>query len=338
MWSDLLLAVFLYTDIPPLPLIALQLWWILDLLKEDFGLESYREHVDPSNIVMIAFWAVLFFRKWKAFGKIATVTVLTRALSLQDWIQRCNHQRVVTYVLKQKGLAKGPLLFINLGLTSMQGTTRRDVKRLACWPISMRISARITTMASLKRKCDQSQRRLKGTGPFGPDRAYLLQTILDGSRRNPGLAVPNVEYEDAFINLPLYAPPDRKNGLAKWVRTYFLSIDRPQYQVLWICQAGDLDRPICWLEPPSQTSEIQTTLASLSLAGLWWLTLLDHLWRRSPLPHPILTANFTSRFDRSSKFIKERKYLKALLVWQAEIEARTFVPASFISGSVPNVV
>ena len=62
----------MYTDIPPLPLIALQLWWALDLLKEDQAvswkkivglgiLSGVSMLIRPTTIiVMIAFWAVLF--------------------------------------------------------------------------------------------------------------------------------------------------------------------------------------------------------------------------------------------------------------------------------------
>ena len=53
----------------------------------------------------------------------------------------------------------------------------------------MRISARITTMASLKEKCDQrNQAPSQGVWSVRFDRAYLLQTVLDGSRRDPRLA------------------------------------------------------------------------------------------------------------------------------------------------------
>ena len=68
----------MYTDIPPLPLIALQLWWALDLLKKDQAvswkkivglgiLSGLSMLIRPTTIiVMIAFWAVLFFRgNWK---------------------------------------------------------------------------------------------------------------------------------------------------------------------------------------------------------------------------------------------------------------------------------
>ena len=129
----------MYTDIPPLPLIALQLWWALDLLKEDQAvswkkivglgiLSGLSMLIRPTTIiVMIAFWAVLFFRgNWKAFGNIATVTVLTTGFVFAGLNTAVNHQRVVP-ILKQEGLAKGPLLFINLGLTDM-GHNQEDMK------------------------------------------------------------------------------------------------------------------------------------------------------------------------------------------------------------------
>ena len=80
----------MYTDILPIPLITLQLWWVLDLLKADDAVISWKELlglgvlsgvamlIRPTTIiVMISFWAVLFFRgNWKSFGKIAMVTGL----------------------------------------------------------------------------------------------------------------------------------------------------------------------------------------------------------------------------------------------------------------------
>ena len=119
----------MYTDIPPLPLIALQLWWALDLLKEDQAV-SWKKIVGLgilSGVTMFAFWAVLFFRgNWKAFGKIATVTVMMTGFVFAGLNTAVNHQRVVP-ILKQEGLAKGPLLFINLGLTDM-GHNQEDMK------------------------------------------------------------------------------------------------------------------------------------------------------------------------------------------------------------------
>ena len=92
----------MYTDIPPLPLIALQLWWALDLLEENQAGVSWKKMfalgilsgvtmlIRPTTIiVMIAFWAVLFFRgNWKAFGKIATVTVMTTGFVFAGLTQR----------------------------------------------------------------------------------------------------------------------------------------------------------------------------------------------------------------------------------------------------------
>ena len=197
----------MYTDIPPLPLIALQLWWALDLLKEDQAvswkkivglgiLSGVTMLIRPTTIiVMIAFWTVLFFRgNWKAFGKIATVTVLTTGFIDED--KRSDY---------------------NNGLFKKENVIK-EIKR-----------------------------RLKEYGPFGLIGHIYYKQSLTVAEGTLGWLYRDVEYEKTpFIN-PLYAPLTKNNGLAKWVRTYFLSIDRPQYkyyefvkQLIWIVLSAGL--------------------------------------------------------------------------------------------------
>ena len=101
------------------------------LLEEDCWLGDliWRIHVDPSNDDYChdcLLGCALFRGNWKAFGKIATVTVMTTGFVFAGLNTAVNHQRVVP-ILKQEGLAKGPLLFINLGLTDM-GHNQEDMK------------------------------------------------------------------------------------------------------------------------------------------------------------------------------------------------------------------
>ena len=250
----------MYTDIPPLPLIALQLWWALDLLKENQESISWKKIVGlgilsgvtmlirPTTIiVMIAFWAVLFFRgNWKAFGKIATVTVMMTGFVFAGLNTAVNHQRVVP-ILKQEGLAKGPLLFINLGLTDM-GHNQEDMKEgLLAYIDEDKRSDYNNGLFKKENVIKEIKRRLKEYGPFGLIGHIYYKQSLTVAEGTLGWLYRDVEYEKTpFIN-PLYAPLTKNNGLAKWVRTYFLSIDRPQYkyyefvkQVIWIVLSAGL--------------------------------------------------------------------------------------------------
>ena len=169
----------MYTDIPPLPLIALQLWWALDLLKEDQAgswkkivglgiLSGVTMLIRPTTIiVMIAFWAVLFFRgNWKAFGKIATVTVMMTGFVFAGLNTAVNHQTVVP-ILKQEGLAKGPLLFINLGLTDM-GHNQEDMKEgLLAYIDEDKRSDYNNGLFKKENVIKEIKRRLKEYGPLG---------------------------------------------------------------------------------------------------------------------------------------------------------------------------
>ncbi len=100
---DLLLPYFhsMYTDIPPFPFDCTSLWWAFgslkgrssrDLLEEDFWLESYLAWTCWSVQRRLLSWlplgcAFLFRGNWNNWQD-CMVTVLTTALSLQDWIQR----------------------------------------------------------------------------------------------------------------------------------------------------------------------------------------------------------------------------------------------------------
>ena len=250
----------MYTDIPPLPLIALQLWLSLDLLKENqagiswkkmFGLgilSGVTMLIRPTTIiVMIAFWAVLFFRgNWKAFGKIATVTVMTTGFVFAGLNTAVNHQRVVP-ILKEEGLSKGPLLFINLGLTDM-GHNQEDMKEgLLAYIDEDKRSDYNNGLFKKENVIKEIKRRLKEYGLFGLIGHIYYKQSLTVAEGTLGWLYRDVEYEKTpYIN-PLYATLTKNNGLAKWVRTYFLSTDRPQYkyyefikQLIWIVLSAGL--------------------------------------------------------------------------------------------------
>ena len=145
------------------------------------------------------------------------------------------------------------------------------------------------------------------------------------------MAYRDLEYEKTpYIN-PLSCTWLKNNGLAKWVRTYFLSIDRPQYryyefvkQVIWIVLSAGLVG--AYLK--RRDTDDFNFLSLAVFGGLLFLTIFEG--GEDLLPHPILTANFTSRFDRSSRIYQERKISKSsLLVWQRQKEVGQKCPASF---------
>ena len=121
----------MYTDIPPLPFISLQIFLVLGLLK---GEESGRQLVWRSilrglmtslafffrptvMILLIAVFGVLFFKKnWKKFFLTLVVFACSFAISYSPLHYWSKHQTEVP-IMEGEGLAKGHLLFINLGLT-----------------------------------------------------------------------------------------------------------------------------------------------------------------------------------------------------------------------------
>ncbi len=123
------------------------------LLEEDCWLRDliWRDYVDPSNDAYChdCLTGCASLEEWKAFGKIAAVTVADDRLCLCRVEDTANHQELCN--LRLEGLAKGPLLFYQSELDGYGAQPRRYEKK-ACWPILMRISAQITTCASLKKK------------------------------------------------------------------------------------------------------------------------------------------------------------------------------------------
>ena len=196
---------------------------------------------------MIAFWAVLFFRgNWKVFGKIATVTVMTTGFVFAGLNTAVNHQRVVP-ILKEEGLAKGPLLFINLGLTDM-GHNQEDMKEgLLAYIDEDKRSDYNNGLFKKENVIKEIKRRLKEYGPFGLIGHIYYKQSLTVAEGTLGWLYRDVQYEKTpYIN-PLYAKRTKNNGFAKWVRTYFLSTDRPQYkyyefikQLIWIVLSAGL--------------------------------------------------------------------------------------------------
>ena len=164
------------------------------------------------------------------------------------------------------------------------------------------------------------KRRLKEYGPFGLIGHIYYKANLDGSRRDPRLALPRCRvWEDAFIN-PLYAPLTKNNGLAKWVRTYFLSIDRPQYkyyefvkQLIWIVLSAGLVG--AYLK--RRDTDDFNFLSLAVFGGLLFLTIFEGGKTRyliQFLPQILLVASIGL-----AGFYQERKIHKSsCLFWQEE--------------------
>ena len=124
-----------------LPLIALQLWWALDLFKGRSSslpgrrllawgiLSGVTMLIRPTTIiVMIAFWAVLFFRgNWKAFGKIATGDGHDDGFCLAGLNTAVNHQKLCRSWNK-KGWLKD-LSCLSIWAWQIWGTTKKIWKR-----------------------------------------------------------------------------------------------------------------------------------------------------------------------------------------------------------------
>lgn len=250
----------MYTDIPPLPLIALQLGLALDLLKGgDSGaqwktslwlglLSGLTMLIRPTTIIVVmAFWMVLFFKgQWKVFGKVFALTLLSTGLVFGALNTAVKHQTAVP-ILKGEGLAKGPLLFINLGLTDI-GHNQADMKEgLLKYVDEDKRDEYNNGMFKNEYIIKEIKRRLKEYGPIGLlEHLYTKQslTVAEGTL---GWLYRDVENEKTPVINPLYEPYTKDLLVAKWIRTYFLSTDRPQYryyvfvkQLVWIVMAAGL--------------------------------------------------------------------------------------------------
>ena len=94
----------------------------------------------------------------------------------------------------------------------------------------------------------RNQTALEGIWSDWTPGTSLYQAILNGCRRDTWFGFyRDVEYEKTPVINPLYEPYTKDLPVAKWIRTYFLSTDRPQYryyefvkQLFWIVMAAGL--------------------------------------------------------------------------------------------------
>lgn len=243
----------MYTDIWPLPLIALQIFLIFGLL-EDVGKHSYLKKagvlglisalaffIRPTvMILLLAFFALLFLKGnwWKFLGILLAFSLSFAPVYGLGKLVEERQQEVI--LLEGEGLAKGPLLFINLGLTYI-GHDQEDMKE------------------GLLQYVEPEERDEYNNGMFAKENVkkeikrrlaeYSLLEFWDHLYYKHSLTVTEGTlgwlYRDAdkektpYIS-PLY-PATKKNPLAQFIRTYFLSTDKKEYryyeiakQLVWI--------------------------------------------------------------------------------------------------------
>ena len=152
-------------------------------------------------IVMIAFWAVLFFR-----GKLEGLWKDCYGDRHDDGFCLCRieysgQSSKVVPILKQEGLAKGPLLFINLGLTDM-GHNQEDMKEgLLAYIDEDKRSDYNNGLFKKENVIKEIKRRLKEYGPFGLIGHIYYKQSLTVAEGTLGWLYRDVEYEKTpFIN------------------------------------------------------------------------------------------------------------------------------------------
>lgn len=243
----------MYTDIPPLPFISLQIFLIFGIFKADsikkltalsisLGLlTGFLYFVRPTvMILLIAFFVTFFLQKqWKNFLLVLSIFVLTFGITYSGLHTAIKNQNEVT-IIQKEGLAKGPLLFINLGLTYI-GHNQADMKEgLLQYIEPSKRDDYNNGMFAKENVIKEIKRRLKEYTPatFWGHLYYKQSlTVAEGTL---GWLYRDVENEKTpFIN-PLYEMT-KNNPLAQFVRTFFLSIDKKEYvyyalikQLVWI--------------------------------------------------------------------------------------------------------
>ena len=246
----------MYTDIPPLPFIALQIFLILGIFNDHKAKEAIWKSIflglltgmlyfirPTAMILIIAFFVTLFSqKKWKKCCLVLCLFALSFGVIYSSLNTGLNNQTEVEIIHKD-GLAKGPFLFINLGLTFI-GHDQEDMKEgLLQYIDPSKRDVYNNGMFAKENVIKEIKRRLKEYTPATFwNHVYYKQslTVAEGTL---GWLYRDVENEKTpFIN-PLYKYT-QNNVFAKFIRTFFLSIDKDEYiyyalvkQVVWIIMA-----------------------------------------------------------------------------------------------------
>ncbi|MBF7075748.1 glycosyltransferase family 39 protein [Streptococcus sp. HF-100] len=245
----------MYTDIWPLPLIALQIFLLFDLFElqwqdkrglfiKTIGLgliSGLAVLIRPTVLIVImAGFMLLFFKKeWKKFILIFFTFLLSFGVASISGNYLKATQREVT-LIQEKGLSKSPLLFIDLGLTFI-GHDQEDMKEGLLQYIDVDQREQYNNgMFKQENVKKEIKRRLKEYSFFGFLNHLYYKHSLTVSEGTLGWLYRDVEYEKTPYISPLY-PYTKKNPVAQFIRTYFLSVDKNEYryyeivkQVIWI--------------------------------------------------------------------------------------------------------
>lgn len=249
----------MYTDIPPLPLVAWQIFLALDLLQ----LENRRALIKkaallglvtalvvlvrpPGAILLIAFLMLLFLKgHWRKFFLVFTSFLVAFGLAFGTGNYLVEHQTEVP-LIQGEGLSKGPLLFINLGLTYI-GHDQEDMKEgLLQYVAPDKRNQYNNGMFKNEYVLKEIKRRLKG---------YTFLSFLDHLNYKHSLTVSggtlgwpyrDVKHEKTPYISPLYSWTKGKTFF-EWIRTYFLSTDKKEYrfyaivkQYIWVVMSVGL--------------------------------------------------------------------------------------------------
>ena len=246
----------MYTDIPPLPFIALQIFLIFGIFNDHKRKEVIWKSIllglltgmlyfirPTAMILIIAFFVTLFLQKnLEKCYLVLCLFALSFGVIYSSLNTGLNNQTEVEIIHKD-GLAKGPFLFINLGLTFI-GHDQEDMKEgLLQYIDPSKRDDYNNGMFAKENVIKEIKRRLKEYTPATFwDHLYYKQslTVVEGTL---GWLYRDVENEKTpFIN-PLYKYT-QNNVFAKFIRTFFLSIDKDEYiyyalvkQVVWVIMA-----------------------------------------------------------------------------------------------------
>ncbi|MBP2623231.1 hypothetical protein [Streptococcus oricebi] len=249
----------MYTDILPLPLIALQIFLTLAIFQEKetnkislktvllaliTGLASL---IRPTVLILlIAFFGLLFLRKgFKKAFLVLGVFSLAFAASYFSLNHLIKNQTEIPLV-KGEGLAKGPLLFIDLGLTDT-GHNQEDMKEgLLAYVEPSRRADYNNGMFAQENIIKDIERRLSEFTPWTFLGHLYYKESLTVAEGTLGWLYRSVENEKTPYISPLY-DWTKSQAWAQFIRDYFLNTDKKSFayyalvkQLFWIFLAFDL--------------------------------------------------------------------------------------------------
>lgn len=261
-YSSLLVAspffMAMYTDMLAIPFISLQFFFAMALLKSrndskliirlalQLGaLTALAYLLRPTVLVTIlALFMILFFTKeWKKCLLGLSLFGLGFAL-ISFPIQKVIEKQDEVQLIEGHGLAKSPLLFIDLGLT-YSGTDQEDMKEglLAYFEPEEREKYNNGMFAEENVK-KEIVRRLQAYTPW----TFLQHTFVKqtGTVKNGTLNwiyFEDISKEKTPYISPLY-PVLGSQPFFTWIRRHFISYDRPEFavyawvkQIIWLALA-----------------------------------------------------------------------------------------------------